>query len=125
YAGKVTEIGQHALDIQDHLVGQQISVGKNRAVVIVGLVARIVTQRREPITRIKIIISATDQDDDWVTLCPPISRMPFVVTSLLRGLKTHHCRRRSRSVSSSRLSLAMLLLVLLLCLRRLLLLLLW
>jgi hypothetical protein len=40
------------LNIHDHLVGKQISVGEDRAVVIVGLVIRIVTPRRKPVASV-------------------------------------------------------------------------
>src|SRR5262249_55942864 len=48
----VTEFLKSALNIHDHLVGKQISVGEDRAVVIVGLVIRIVTPRRKPVASV-------------------------------------------------------------------------
>ena len=80
----IIEVGKSALHIQNHLVRQQIPVGKNRAVIIVGFVVRIETQGRKPVTGIEIIISAANQNDDGKMLAPPIAVVPFPLTTLER-----------------------------------------
>src|SRR6202030_3955071 len=73
---------KRALHIQDHLVRQQIAVGINRPVIIVVFVYRIVTPRREPITPVPIIISASDKNDDREMLFPPNAIVPLMPISL-------------------------------------------
>src|SRR6266542_1018092 len=74
----VTRLLQCHLNIHDHLVGQQITVSVDRAIVIIITVERIVAQGGIPIARVQIIISAVNENDGCETLLPPIAMMPFV-----------------------------------------------
>jgi len=66
------------LHIGDHLIGQQITVRVNRAIVIVIVVERIIAPGWIPVTRIQKIISAVNKNDGRAISPPPIVVMPFV-----------------------------------------------
>src|SRR6266487_296720 len=74
----VTRLLQCHLNIRDHLVGQQITVSVDWAIVIVITTERIVAQGGIPIARVQIIISAVNENDGCEMLLPPIGVMPFV-----------------------------------------------
>ena len=80
----ITKFLKRALDIYDDLVGKQISVSENGAVVIVGLVIRIVAPSREPVARIEIIISAANQNEGREVVIPPKTGVPRMLISANR-----------------------------------------
>src|SRR5262249_28429855 len=61
-----------------YLVRQQVAIGVNGAIVLVPLIVGIVTPRRIPISRIVIIVSASDEHDNDIVLLPPIAVMSFM-----------------------------------------------
>src|SRR5262249_55030258 len=79
----VAELFECALHVDDYLVRQQIAIGVNRAVIFVVLIVGIVSPRRMPIPRVPIIVSASDQHNNYVVLLPPIAVMPFMVVAAL------------------------------------------
>jgi hypothetical protein len=68
---------QRGLNICDHLIGRQIVVGVNRAIIWVVGASRIVTPRRIPITGIPKIPSTVDQNDAVVMVVPPALIVPL------------------------------------------------
>lgn len=78
---KITQILKCPLDINDHLVGKQVAVSENGAVVIVAFVARIITPSWEPISRVKIITAAPDNHDGAEMTFPPIATVPRVLVA--------------------------------------------
>src|SRR6266487_4077355 len=89
-AAVVTRLLQCHLNIRDHLVRQQITVGVDGAVIIVIIVERIVTQSRIPIASVQKIISPANENDRVAMLSPPIAIMPFpaITTECIRIAKT-------------------------------------
>ena len=69
------------LDIHDDLIRQKISVSENWPVVIVGFVVRIVTPRREPISRVEIVIPGSNQNEGCEMAPPPKTGVPRVLIS--------------------------------------------
>src|SRR5262249_3368645 len=66
------------LHVGDYLVRQQVAIGVDGAIVIVPLIVGIVTPRWIPISRIVIIVSASDEHDNNIVLLPPIAVMPVM-----------------------------------------------
>src|SRR6266404_8052498 len=52
-----------------------MSIGEDRAVVIVGFVARIVAPGLKPIAGVEIMIAAADENDGGEVALPPITRV--------------------------------------------------
>src|SRR5437899_1573522 len=77
-SGIVAELLERVLHVHDDLVRQQIAIGVNRSVIIVALIVRIVSPSRIPISRVLIIIPASDQHDNDIVLFPPIVVVPFM-----------------------------------------------
>src|SRR5947207_1137637 len=77
-AAVITKLLESALYVRDHLIRQQITISVNRAIVIVILVGRIVTPGRAPITRVPIIIAASDKNDGCKMAFPPTAIVPCV-----------------------------------------------
>src|SRR5437899_3461179 len=77
-SGIVAELLERVLHVHDDLVRQQIAIGVNRSVVIVALIIGIVSPSRIPISRVLIIVPASDQHDNDVVLFPPIVVVPFM-----------------------------------------------
>ena len=84
----IAELLEHALHVDDYLVRQQIAIGVNRSVVIVPLIIGIVSPGRIRISRIPIIVSASDEHDDDIVLLPPIAVMPFMPVAPHRVRRT-------------------------------------
>ena len=61
-AGVISLLLQFDLHIRDDLIGQQVAVGVDRSVVIVG-VSRVVAPSRIPEVVVPIVISAAEKDD--------------------------------------------------------------
>jgi hypothetical protein len=66
------------LNVRDHLVGQEITIGVDRPIVIVIVIKRIITISRVPIAGVEEIISAGDENDAITMLPPPVTIMPVV-----------------------------------------------
>src|ERR1700680_2386456 len=69
---------QRGLNICDHLIGRQIVVGVNGAIIWVVGVSRIVTPRRIPIAGIPKIPATADQNDAVGIVVPPALIVPLV-----------------------------------------------
>src|SRR5437762_3776403 len=76
--GVITCLLQGHLNIRDRLIGQQITVSVNGAIVIVVARERIVTQRRIPIASVQKEISAAHKNDGGEMLPPPIAVVPLL-----------------------------------------------
>ena len=72
------------MNVRDHLVGEQITIGVDWPIVIVIAVKRIITVSWVPIARVQEIISAGDENDVVTMLPPPIAIMPFVLITTER-----------------------------------------
>ena len=70
---------QRGLNICDHLIGRQIVVGVNRAIIWVIGDCRIVTPRRKPIARIPKIPATVVQNNAVVVVVPPALIVPFAL----------------------------------------------
>ena len=77
---------QRGLNICDHLIGRQIVVGVNRAIIWVIGDSRIVTPRRKPIARIPKIPATADQNNAVVVVVPPALIVPFAPVVLENGV---------------------------------------
>src|SRR5215831_10604086 len=67
---------QRLLDVSDHLIGRQIFISVDRAVISITR-PRIVTPSREPVACIPIVPSADTENDARVMASPPISIVPL------------------------------------------------
>src|SRR5256885_3380240 len=74
----ITCLLQGHLNIRDRLIGQQITVSVNGAVVIVVARERIVTPRRIPIASVQKEISAAHKNDGGEMLPPPVAVVPLL-----------------------------------------------
>src|SRR6266446_4827946 len=78
WLGVITCLLQGDLNIRDRLIGQQITVSVNGAIVIVVAIAWIVTQRRIPIASVQKEISAAHKNDGGEMLPPPVAVVPLL-----------------------------------------------
>jgi len=77
---------QRGLNICDDLIGRQIVVGVNRAIIWVVRKGRIVTPGRTPIAGIPKILATADQNDAVVIAVPPTLIVPLASVVLENGV---------------------------------------
>src|SRR6266446_3579329 len=78
WLGVITCLLQGHLNIRDRLLGQQITVSVNGAIVIVVVIDRIVTPRRIPIAPVQKELSAGHKNDGGEMLPPPVAVVPLL-----------------------------------------------
>src|SRR5262249_51033894 len=74
----VTYFLQSTLNVCDHLIREQITIGVNGPVVVVVAVIGIVSPSWIPIAGVEEIISAGDKNNGIAMLLPPIAIVPFM-----------------------------------------------
>src|SRR5205807_230348 len=80
----ITQLLERALYIQDNLVREKVTIGIDRAVVVVVVINWIITPGWIPVPCIAIVVPGSDENDGPEMPIPPIPIMPCVPVSLQR-----------------------------------------
>src|SRR5207302_9265912 len=78
---------QGCLDIRDHLVREQITVGVDRPIVVVIGLQWIVAIGWIPVASVKKVVSRGNENDGVTMIVPPVSIMPLVPVTAKRFVK--------------------------------------
>src|SRR5215471_11139174 len=78
---------QRRLNVRDYFIGEQITVGVDRSIVIVIGLQRIVTVGWIPVAPIQEVISGIYEDDGLTMIVPPVTIMPLVPVTPERIVK--------------------------------------